>query len=171
MGDGSVVRLIGAVGIVALLTLGSAHVATAAPSQQQPVTICHSTGWATTPWVFMTIDEATWPEHEAHGDVRASSLAECLQRPAAQQAGQSQQAAGDRAAPAAGVETAGIQAGSAGPDVAVLPAGGDPMRPILVLVLATLGALGLSMRGPRWRGRARAAGSTGPSTGAALPRS
>src|SRR3712207_5861655 len=117
MADGSVVCLIGAIGMVVLPTPGSAHVATVAPSQQQPVTICHSTGWATTPWVFMTIVEATWPEHEAHGDVRASSLAECLQRPAAQQAGQSQQAARGRAAPAAGVETAGIQAGSAGPEV------------------------------------------------------
>ena len=153
MAGGRFVQLIGAVGLVALLTLGPAHHATAAPSQQQSVTICHSTGWATTPWVFMTIDEASWPEHQAHGDLRASSLAECMQHQAAE------------------IETAGVQAGSAGPDVSVLPAGGDPMRPILVLALAMLGALGLSMRRRRWRRRTPAVGSTGPSCGAALPRS
>jgi hypothetical protein len=58
-------------------------------SQAQEVFICHRTGSSTNPWVFMSIDASTWPEHEAEGDVRANSLAECpapAPAPAAQQA-------------------------------------------------------------------------------------
>jgi hypothetical protein len=48
-----------------------------AQSQGQPITICHKTGSTTNPWVFMTIDPSTWPEYQAQGDVRATSLADC----------------------------------------------------------------------------------------------
>jgi hypothetical protein len=44
---------------------------------QEQVTICHRTGSATNPWVFMTIDARLWPEYQAQGDMRAMSLAEC----------------------------------------------------------------------------------------------
>jgi hypothetical protein len=49
----------------------------AAQGQEQQVTICHRTGSPTTPWVFMSIDASTLAEHEAQGDFRASSLADC----------------------------------------------------------------------------------------------
>jgi hypothetical protein len=49
----------------------------AAQSQGQQVTICHRTGSPTTPWVFMSIDASTLAEHEAQGDIRANSLADC----------------------------------------------------------------------------------------------
>ncbi|HEY3060358.1 MAG TPA: hypothetical protein VGL99_15470 [Chloroflexota bacterium] len=52
--------------------------AAAAPTvAAQPITVCHSTGSPTAPWVYLTVDESTWPEHQAHGDFRASSAAEC----------------------------------------------------------------------------------------------
>jgi hypothetical protein len=69
-----------------------------------------------------------------------------------QQPGQSQQAAASQPAmTGTGVEAAGIQARDGGPDVSVLPQGGDPTRPTLVLVLVLLGGLGLSMRQPAGR--------------------
>jgi len=58
----------------------------ALPSQahaQEQITICHQTGSTTAPWVFMTIDARLWPEYEAQGDRRATTLAECAEAPAA----------------------------------------------------------------------------------------
>ena len=167
---GSAVRLVTVVSLLVFLSLMPARLAAAAASQGQPVTICHATGWGTTPWVLTTVDEATLPEHQAQGDFRANSLAECMQHaPPAQQPGsapqgqaqligpqqqpgQSQQAAASQTAmTGTGDEAAGIQARDGGPDVSVLPQGGDPTRPTLVLVLVLLGGLGLSMRQPAGR--------------------
>ena len=48
-----------------------------AQGQGQQISICHRTGSATNPWVFVTVDVSTWPEHQAQGDFQASSLADC----------------------------------------------------------------------------------------------
>jgi hypothetical protein len=50
---------------------------------QEQITICHRTGSATAPWVFLTIDARVWPEYEAQGAKRASTLAECADPPPA----------------------------------------------------------------------------------------
>jgi hypothetical protein len=42
-----------------------------------PITICHSTGSPSAPWVFVTIDDSDWPDYQARGDFRATSLADC----------------------------------------------------------------------------------------------
>jgi hypothetical protein len=88
--------------VVLLLASGGAA---AAQSQAQEMFICHRTGSPTNPWVFMSIDASTWPEHEAQGDVRANSLTDCATAaaqapaPAAQEAAPSAPAA--QPAPAA----------------------------------------------------------------------
>jgi hypothetical protein len=74
-------RFFSAGALVLGATLAS-EVSAAAQSQAPPITVCHKTGSATNPWVFMSIDPSTWPEHQAEGDVRANSLAECQQSPA-----------------------------------------------------------------------------------------
>jgi hypothetical protein len=67
----------------AALTLVTAIMATqlpaAAQGQGDQVTICHRTGSPSNPWVFMIIDSRTWPEHQAEGDIQATSLADCPQ--------------------------------------------------------------------------------------------
>ena len=99
-----------------------------AASQQGAFTICHSTGLPTNPWVLITVDERAWPEHEAEGDFRASSLAECAAHP-------------QPALPAAGT-----QPGGTGPGATVLPSGGEPDRQLMVLGLLGIGAIGLCLR-------------------------
>lgn len=73
-------RLIGAA--VVLLVVGVAVRYATMPNPganaARTVTICHRTESASTPWVFMTVDEGTWPEHQAAGDIRASSLTDCI---------------------------------------------------------------------------------------------
>ena len=50
---------------------------------QEQVTICHRTGSSSTPWVLMIIDARLWPEYQAQGDKRASTLADCTEPVAA----------------------------------------------------------------------------------------
>jgi len=57
------------------ITLAAYHPGMA---QEEQVSICHSTGSTANPWVFMIIDPRTWSEHQAHGDFRATSLADLL---------------------------------------------------------------------------------------------
>ena len=116
---------------VLLVLLGLAPSVTSAAGQEGSFTVCHSTGSPTAPWVLITVDERTWPEHQAQGDFRANSLAECAQRPPP----------GSRVA--GGI---GPQPVDAGPDVALLPATGEPDRRTMVLALLALGGLGLCMR-------------------------
>jgi hypothetical protein len=151
----------------------------ASQSQDEPITICHRTGSADNPWVFMTVDVTTWSEHQAQGDVRASSLAECLalatpasapavaavpsdgpiaqvQAPTSTADVRPVAAATAASTAVATVEVAGAAATVAEtpPEVATLPAsGGEPDRPALVLALLGLGALGLGLR--RWARRRR----------------
>ena len=67
-------RLLWACTAALAITLAAHHPGMA---QEEQVSICHSTGSAANPWVFMTIDPRTWSEHQAHGDFRATSLADC----------------------------------------------------------------------------------------------
>ena len=138
--------------------LGAAPPA-ATQSQEQQMTICHQTGSPTNPWVFMTIDASTWPEHQAQGDVQARSLSDCGPPPEAPPAlaAPVQAPTQPAAAPApatpgavATVETAGMSAAAPDqtpPDIATLPpSGGQPDRPMLALLLLGLGACGLALR-------------------------
>ena len=152
-------------------------------AQEEQVSICHSTGSAANPWVFMTIDPRTWSEHQAHGDFRATSLADCSPpTPAptgllaqAQPVQQQPQPAAPStpipsptsappspistpvrsaepvATPAPTIETAGVRAREADPerasDVSSLPkGGGEPDRPLLVVALLVIAAVGVSLR-------------------------
>ncbi len=63
-------RLLWACTAALAITLAAHHPGMA---QEELVSICHSTGSAANPWVFMTIDARTWPEHQAQGDFRATS--------------------------------------------------------------------------------------------------
>jgi len=67
-------RLLWACTAALAITLAAHHPGMA---QEEQVSICHSTGSAANPWVFMTIDPRTWSEHQAQGDFRATSLADC----------------------------------------------------------------------------------------------
>jgi hypothetical protein len=69
-------RLVSAAATVVAMTLASQE-PVAAQGQGNQMTICHRTGSPTNPWVFMTIDARTWPEHQAQGDIQATSLADC----------------------------------------------------------------------------------------------
>ena len=162
--------------------------AAGAQGQGQQITICHRTGSATAPWVFMSVDASTWPEHEAQGDIRANSLADCAPTaqapaappapaqaapaappappqpaPAVQQAvplttqpgaSTTQPASQPETQPAAvaqqRAEVAGAQAAAAEqepPPVSSLPAsGGEPDRPLLVVGLLSLLAVGAGLR-------------------------
>ena len=68
--------------IAALAVTMAAPFSVGAQGQEQ-VTICHRTGSTSTPWVLMMIDSRLWPEYEAQGDKRASSLADCTEPAAA----------------------------------------------------------------------------------------
>jgi len=150
----------------------------ALPSQahaQEQITICHQTGSTTAPWVFMTIDARLWPEYEAQGDRRATTLAECAEAPAATAepapaAAQQQPVAqstpvptptvtpptpaptpAPTAAPTAAptVETAGVAVAQAEPvpEVSSLPkSGGEPDRRLLVASLLAIALVGLALR-------------------------
>jgi hypothetical protein len=74
--------------IAALAVTLTAPLTVGAQGQEQ-VTICHRTGSNSTPWVLMIIDARLWPEYQAQGDKRASSLADCTE-PAAAPAEQAQ---------------------------------------------------------------------------------
>ena len=73
-------RLLWACTAALAITLAAHH---AGMAQEEQVSICHSTGSAANPWVFMTIDPRTWSEHQAQGDFRATSLADCAPPPPA----------------------------------------------------------------------------------------
>ncbi len=60
-----------------LLAVFAASLPALAQTQDQRVTICQRTGSVSTPWVFTTIDAGDLPEHQARGDFRAESIAEC----------------------------------------------------------------------------------------------
>jgi hypothetical protein len=68
--------------IAALAVTLAAPFSVGAQGQEQ-VTICHRTGSSSTPWVLMIIDTRLWPEYQAQGDKRASSLADCTEPAAA----------------------------------------------------------------------------------------
>ena len=157
----------------ALAATFTAPVPIGAQAQEQ-ITICHQTGSSTSPWVFMTIDARLWPEYQAQGDKRASSLADCTQTTqppitaqvapvtTAQQQPVAQSTAIPTptlapptvaptavATPAATVETAGArvaQATAVAPDVSTLPKSGEPDRLVLVLGLLAIAATGLGLR-------------------------
>ena len=76
-------RLIGGVVVAATSLLLTAGVAGA---QSQQITVCHRTGSPTSPWVFVTVDASTWPEHQAEGDFQAASIADCTAATRAEQA-------------------------------------------------------------------------------------
>jgi LPXTG-site transpeptidase (sortase) family protein len=134
-------------GVVALaaMALGVARwQSPVAPRDQQLVTICHRTGSDTNPWVFMTIDQGRWPEHEALGDFRASSAGECVQAqevaaqappPAeAQHPAQAQQdAAGQAAGPPTAPGAVGVQVSDSQPEISALPPSGEPVVPATTL--------------------------------------
>ena len=145
-------------------------------AKAEAITICHSTGSPSAPWVFLTIDDSTWPEHQAHGDFRATSLAQCRTNSATtvpQQASlgppmQQQPAAtptaqptatpavtatpvATRAATASATVVATAVPGAASVEVAgatVLPASGEPVMPVdpLLAGLVAVGAVGLALR-------------------------
>jgi hypothetical protein len=96
----------------------------AAAATQEPdasmVTVCHRTGVQEPAWVFLTLEASAWPEHEAHGDFRAGSLAECAQ------------AQGDMPPATA--------------DAGVLPPSGALDRTMATLTLLGLGAAGGLLR-------------------------
>jgi hypothetical protein len=96
----------------------------AAQSQGQEMLICHRTGSPTNPWVFMSIDASTWPEHEAQGDIRANSLADCAPPAAAPVA-----PAGAAQAVAPAAPAGGPQAPAAVPAAAQAAVGVPPAEP------------------------------------------
>ena len=64
--------------LVAWVLITTVLAAALAPiAAAESITICHSTGSPSAPWVFLMIDDTAWTEHQAHGDFRAASLAEC----------------------------------------------------------------------------------------------
>lgn len=69
-------RLISAA-VTLVATTVVAQVPVAAQGQGSQMTICHRTGSPSNPWVFMTIDARTWPEHQSQGDIQAGSLTDC----------------------------------------------------------------------------------------------
>jgi hypothetical protein len=119
-------------------------------AQEEQVSICHSTGSAANPWVFMTIDPRTWPEHQAQGDFRATSLADCSPPTPAPTAPltQAQTVPQQQQPPAPSTPSPSPTSGpERASDVSSLPkGGGDADRPLLVVALLAIAAVGVSLR-------------------------
>jgi hypothetical protein len=148
MERGPVARLVRA-GAAALVLVLATQLPAVAQSQGDEMTICHRTGSAANPWVFMTIATRDWPEFEARGDIRANSLADCAPPTAAPtsmpappptaQAATNPLGRVEQAAPFPARVASAAELGAEGTQTAV-PATPAPARPVATAEVAGAGA-------------------------------